>query len=700
MRRSTKIKSKNRNIKTKDYSPIDRFNYLLLNNNIHDAALLLDDNLTVNTLDNNGFSPLYVLFSNYYRHFTSYKNNIDKFPNHQSILNAFYFLIKNGADPLFEIESSVGNNVLEIVYKIIHEYRDEVYHYQDSLDAFILISQVLVDILPSKNRNIPDKIDFSYKMNPRITKKQKRRQKLTKRQRLNRLAKPESSYYNVYDVAEYNPEESLIDTIRRNPMLIPSLRLRLDSLASLGIGISTNGFPLRLLRQLVFGGYIVMRQIGFENPLETYLESETKHDIHGYCRVGWIERPKKANNVVKTLFDTTNFEVKRSKTGGIMDIRPRKAMLDIMKDAKTWMSYLTQLKSGSDRAQNIKLFEILSSLVGDNDKLKEETNWVETDIIEKLPLKTTDSEYISAITRPGNPIDRSIIVQPLDKDVVTSKDREEFKDSIDMDYDVRTEIYDSFRNADLNRKIQFNKSQKMWAGISLENDSTTFNIVYEWMINESMFNDLIPVKDGKQIILPSFKLVYNDLPNEDWKPSRQQVNDTLPTVYRYMEKNGRCQFGVSIDLKERDTGHAVVLVFEDNKVYACDSNGTPFNYFGIYPYTKIVKNIMNAFIEYSYDDNRLEYGGMIGELNPGCHNTSEFQLYGGVCASWAKYLLLLLSINPHVKTPAIFDYHAIKGYTENYLINRAILIVLYLFEHSIEGLLDPVKHSEYLRSLK
>ena len=53
MRRSTKIKSKIRNIETKDYSPIDRFNYLLLNNNIDDASLLLDDNLTVNTLNNN-----------------------------------------------------------------------------------------------------------------------------------------------------------------------------------------------------------------------------------------------------------------------------------------------------------------------------------------------------------------------------------------------------------------------------------------------------------------------------------------------------------------------------------------------------------------------------------------------------------------------------------------------------------------------
>ena len=37
-----------------------------------------------------------------------------------------------------------------------------------------------------------------------------------------------------------------------------------------------------------------------------------------------------------------------------------------------------------------------------------------------------------------------------------------------------------------------------------EDDSTTFNLVYEWMVNENMFNDFIPMKDGKQVILPSF----------------------------------------------------------------------------------------------------------------------------------------------------------------------------------------------------
>ena len=502
------------------------------------------------------------------------------------------------------------------------------------------------------------------------TKKQRRRQKLTRRQEINRALKPESSFYNVYDVAQYNPERAQDSD--------PSPRSRLDSLASLGKDFFSRGLSS------------IMSRFGFENPSNTFLESETKHDIHGYCRLGWVERPRKANDVVKALFDSTNFEIKRSRTGGIMDVRPKKAMMDLMQDGATWLSHLTY---GTNRPQDAELFEVLASLL--DDEPEEETDWFETEVVDRLPLKTTDVDYISAMTyvRRGESLPSSVLVQPYGRSVVTSRDREEFRDSVVLDYDVRKELYDSLKNTSFHRKIAFNRSQFMWAGLSLEDDSTTFNLVYEWMVNENMFNDFIPMKDGKQVILPSFQLQYRDIPDKNWEPSSQQVRDVLPTIYKYMRKNGRCQFGLGMYLE--DSGHAVVLVFEDNKVYACDSNGTSFQ--DDYPFTTIVKNIMNAFIKHS---DRLEYGGVLGELNPGCHNASKFQLYGGVCASWAKYLLLLLSINPHVKAPAIFDYHAVKGYTDNYLINRAILIVLYLFEHSLEGLLDPRKHTSYLRSLR
>ena len=521
-----------------------------------------------------------------------------------------------------------------------------------------------------------------YRMKSPLTRKQKRRSRLTKRQELNRKAKPEITYYNVHDIPQPHKSESWINKIKRNPMVISPLKMRLDSLMSLGIGMATKGLPLRTLKQLIISGYIAARHLGFDNPLDIYLQSEIKHDIHDHCRLSWIAKPKRANDTVKQLYDTKHFEIKRSKTGGIMDVRPRENMLRKMKDTKQWLSYLTQLKSDTDTAQKNNLFQVLSGLIGDNQEKQSQLDWFDSDVVNKLPLALVDRDWPYP-TRPA-----------------TSKDREYFRNIIDMDCDIRKQIYNDFIDIDFTQKIYFNQSHNMWAGISLSDDNEIFNIVHEWLINESMFNRLIPVKDGKQLILPSFKLRWGNIPSERWKPSRDEINNILPTVYKYMRLNGRCQFGLSMYLNGRDAGHAVVLVFEDNKVYGCDSNGTPFELISSYPYTKLLKNIMNAFIEYSRPDSKITYGGLLGELNPGCHNTSEFQLHGGVCASWAKYLLLLLSINPHVKTPAIFDYHAIKGYTEKYLLNRAILIVLYLFEHGMEGLRDPSKNTKYLHSLK
>ena len=128
--------------------PIHIFNELLLNDNIEQAWDMLNDEITVNTLDEHGFPPLYAVLFEYYDEFIAYNwhpNNgfavyeygpeqyaPGPYPHEERILNSVAFLLDNGADPLFEVEitdsiygriaNEWGNTALNITYDIIEQY--------------------------------------------------------------------------------------------------------------------------------------------------------------------------------------------------------------------------------------------------------------------------------------------------------------------------------------------------------------------------------------------------------------------------------------------------------------------------------------------------------------------------------------------------------------------------------------------------
>ena len=158
-------------------------------------------------------------------------------------------------------------------------------------------------------------------------------------------------------------------------------------------------------------------------------------------------------------------------------------------------------------------------------------------------------------------------------------------------------------------------------------------------------------------------------------------------------KNAKYILQVGFGSKRSGSGHSVLIAIEDENVYGCDPNG--FDKSPGYKYSKDLSDLMKIIGSKC----NLKYGGMLEELNPGCHNTSIFQLTGLVCKSWTTYLALLIAMNPSVKVPAIFDYHAVKGYSREYLMQRAVFIVMYLFERFAEFIRDKKADDRFFQTI-
>ena len=195
---------------------------------------------------------------------------------------------------------------------------------------------------------------------------------------------------------------------------------------------------------------------------------------------------------------------------------------------------------------------------------------------------------------------------------------------------------------------------------------------------------------GYNILLPIWEISFGK-----GEKYNTMVIDLTNHINQYFEENGQNDnakyiLNVSFSSKLRDNGHAMLIAIEDGKVYGCDPNGF-VETTDTYLYSEQLRQLMQTIASKCY----FEYGGMLEDLNPGCHNTSKFQLDGLVCQSWTNYLALLIAINPSVKVPAIFDYHAVKGYSREYLFQRAVFIVMYLFERFSEFIRDKLEDDRF-----
>ena len=148
---------------------------------------MLSDNITVNTLDDSGYPPLYAVIFGYYDDFIAYNwfppyfgvyhDGPDQYapgpyPHEERVLNSVYFLLNSGANPTFEVENTIGNSgntALKVVYQLIQQYINALIVgeqpentvifnlqqqddnptikevYQNGLDTFILIASILID---------------------------------------------------------------------------------------------------------------------------------------------------------------------------------------------------------------------------------------------------------------------------------------------------------------------------------------------------------------------------------------------------------------------------------------------------------------------------------------------------------------------------------------------------------------------------
>ena len=118
--------------RNQQFRHVDKFNETLLKGNVSEAFFQLGTNgVTVNSLNRNGYEPLYAVLYLFYDEFVTYNWFAPAFgvytfgdpeyapgpyPNEERIFEAIAFLLYNGANP----DTQNVNTPLKLVYQIIY----------------------------------------------------------------------------------------------------------------------------------------------------------------------------------------------------------------------------------------------------------------------------------------------------------------------------------------------------------------------------------------------------------------------------------------------------------------------------------------------------------------------------------------------------------------------------------------------------